>query len=170
MLLRPAEPKDELAVARLHVRSWQTAYRSLIPAEYLDQLRPEDRAKKYNFSSLDPLQPRTIVAAEGDLIYGFATTAPVRERDMPGYGELCALHVDPDHWSRGIGKALISAARARLFDLGFRNAVLWVLAGNARAERFYRMDGWAPDGARRTDVVWGATLDEIRYQRKLEAQ
>jgi GNAT superfamily N-acetyltransferase len=151
------------------VRSWQAAYRTLIPDDYLDQLRPEDRAQKYNFGSLDPLQPSTIVAAEAGTIHGFATTAPAREPDMRGHGELCALYVDPDQWGRGIGNALAAAARARLFDLGFRNAILWVLVGNVRAERFYRIDGWAPDGLRRTDLVWGVRVDEIRYQRALEA-
>ena len=146
MLLRPAEPDDAIAVARVHVRSWKAAYRTLLPDDYLDQLRPEDRAQKYNFSSLDPLQPQTIVAAEAGVIHGFATTAPAREPDMPGCGELCALYVDPDQWSRGIGVALVAAARSRLFDLGFRHAVLWVLVGNVRGERFYRIDRWAPDG------------------------
>jgi hypothetical protein len=65
--------------------------------------------------------------------------------------------------------ALVGSARARLFDLGFRHAVLWVLAGNVRAERFYRIDRWVPDGQRRTESVWGVTVDEIRYQRILEA-
>jgi hypothetical protein len=65
MLLRPAEPEDAIAVARVHVRSWQAAYRTLFPDDYLDQLRPEDRAQKYDFASLDPLKPWTIVAAEG---------------------------------------------------------------------------------------------------------
>ena len=167
MLLRPAEPDDAIAVARVHVRSWQVAYRTLLPDDYLDQLRPEDRAQKYNFSSLDPLQPQTIVAAEAGVIHGFATTAPAREPDMPGCGELCALYVDPDQWSRGIGVALVAAARSRLFDLGFRHAVLWVLVGNVRAERFYRIDRWAPDGLRRTESVWGVRVDEIRYQRAL---
>ena len=167
MLLRPAEPNDAIAVARVHVRSWQAAYRTLQPDDYLDQLRPEDRAQKYNFSSLDPLQPQTIVAAEAGVIHGFATTAPAREPEMPGLGELCALYVDPDHWSRGIGVALVAAARSRLFDLGFRHAVLWVLVGNVRAERFYRIDRWSPDGQRRTESVWGVTVDEIRYQRTL---
>jgi GNAT superfamily N-acetyltransferase len=157
-----------MAVARVHVRSWQAAYRTLLPDDYLDQLRPEDRAQKYNFSSLDPLQPQTIVAAEAGAIHGFATTAPAREPDMPGCGELCALYVDPDQWSRGIGVALVAAARSRLFDLGFRHAVLWVLVGNVRAERFYRIDRWAPDGRRRTESVWGVTVDEIRYQRTFE--
>ena len=167
MLLRPAEPDDAIAVARVHVRSWQAAYRTLLPDDYLDQLRPEDRAQKYNFSSLDPLQPQTIVAAEAGVIRGFATTAPARVPDMPGSGGLCALYVDPDQWSRGIGAALVPAARSRLFDLGFRHAVLWVLVGNVRADRFYRIDRWAPDGRHRSESVWGVTVDEIRYQRSL---
>ena len=167
MLLRPAEPDDAIAVARVHVRSWQAAYRTLLPDDYLDQLRPEDRAQKYNISSLDPLQPQTIVAAEAGVIRGFATTAPARVPDMPGSGELCALYVDPDQWSRGIGVALVAAARSRLVDLGFRHAVLWVLVGNVRADRFYRIDRWAPDGRHRSESVWGVTVDEIRYQRSL---
>jgi hypothetical protein len=51
MLLRPAEPADAMAVARVHVRSWQAAYSTLLPAEYLDQLRPEDRAQRSNADS-----------------------------------------------------------------------------------------------------------------------
>jgi hypothetical protein len=64
MLLRPAAPDDAIAVARVHVQSWQAAYRTLLPDDYLDQLPPEDRAAKYDFASRDPLKPRTIVAAE----------------------------------------------------------------------------------------------------------
>jgi GNAT superfamily N-acetyltransferase len=169
MELRRAEPTDAIAVARVHVRSWQAAYRKLMPDDYLDQLRPEDRAKKYDFGNLDPLRPHTIVATESGEIRGFATTAPAQDLNMSGYGELCALYVDPDHWGRGIGVALVSAARTRLFNLGFRSAVLWVLVGNVRAERFYLMDHWTPDGVWRTDVVWGVKVNDVRYQRKLEA-
>jgi GNAT superfamily N-acetyltransferase len=170
MPLRPAEPDDAMAVARVHVRSWQAAYRALMPDEYLDQLRPEDRAPRYTFGSLDPLRPWTIVAMEAGTIHGFATTAPARDPALSNHGELCALYVDPDRWGRGIGLALLSAARTHLAGLGFRKAILWVLAGNVRAERFYLNDGWAPDGVRRTEVVWGAKCDEIRYRRSLEAR
>jgi GNAT superfamily N-acetyltransferase len=169
MLLRLAEPDDAMAVARVHVRSWQAAYRTLLPEDYLDQLRPEDRAQRYDFASTDPRKARTIVAVEEGLIQGFATTSPSRDADLPDHGELGALYVDPAQWGRGIGAALVSAARTHLFEYGFRNALLWVLAGNVRAERFYRIDKWAPDGLRRTDSVWDVTVDEIRYQRRLEA-
>src|ERR1700680_2792751 len=107
MLLRRAELDDAMAVACVHVRSWQAAYRTLLPDDYLDQLRPEDRAEKYDFASLDPLKPQTVVAVEGGLIRGFATTAPSRDRDLPDHGELCALYVDPEQWGRGIGVALV---------------------------------------------------------------
>jgi GNAT superfamily N-acetyltransferase len=167
--LRPAEPNDALAVARVHVRSWQVAYRNLIPDDFLDALRPEDRAARYDFAASDVRRPRTILAVERGAVLGFATTSPSRDADLPDHGELCALYVDPPKWGRGIGAALISAARARLAELGFRSALLWVLEGNVRAERFYRADRWAPDGVCRTDSRRGVTLHEVRYRRTLEA-
>jgi GNAT superfamily N-acetyltransferase len=140
---------------------------ALLPDDYLDQLRPEDRARRYDFADLDPLKPQTIVALEEGLIHGFATTAPTRDPDLPNHGELCALYVDPKQWGRGIGLSLVLAARAHLRQMGFRNAALWLLAGNVRAERFYRIDQWVPEGRRRTEPIWGVTVDEVRYQRGL---
>ena len=67
MLLRPAEPADALAVARVHVLSWQAAYRGLIDDAYLDSLRPADRAERYDFSHKDPLLPYTQVALDAGL-------------------------------------------------------------------------------------------------------
>lgn len=156
MELRLAVPADALAVARIHCRAWQTGYRGLLPAAYLDGLRAEDRAARYTFDRLEG--PRTTVAVDGDAIVGFATIHGA---------ELSALHVDPDMWGRGIGRALIARARGDLAAAGVTEAHLWVLSGNARAARFYERDGWTSDGTRRSDVVWGATVDEIAYQRRL---
>ena len=57
--IRDAIPGDELAVAAVHVRSWQGAYLGLIDDEFLDALSPEDRAARYTFGSADPAVNRT---------------------------------------------------------------------------------------------------------------
>jgi hypothetical protein len=62
----------------------------------------------------------------------------------------------------------MTAARGRLVDVGFHDASLWVLAGNERAERFYRADGWLPDGVERRDELRGAPADEVRFTTSLE--
>ncbi|HLW94807.1 MAG TPA: GNAT family N-acetyltransferase [Solirubrobacteraceae bacterium] len=149
----------------MHVRSWQVGYRDLLPAEYLGSLRPRDRALHYTFGDPDPLKPATIVAVEGDTICGFATTGPAGNGD--GTGELLALYVDPDRWGLGIGRSLLADARARMARRGCERAILWMLVGNVRAERFYRIDGWAPTGTRRQDTLWAVTVAEIGYGRPL---
>lgn len=168
MLIRPARPDDVMDVARVHVRAWQTGYRGLLPDVYLDALRPEDRAQRYDFATQDPRKPATLVAIADGTLLGFATTAPARHLPTPELGELCALYVDPDEWGRGAGVALIRAARQRLFEQGFRQAMLWLLTGNTRAERFYQNDGWLPDAQTRTDQVWGIRVEETCYRRTLD--
>jgi GNAT superfamily N-acetyltransferase len=166
MLFRDAVPADALGVARVHVRAWQVGYRGLLSDAYLDDLRPEDRAARYALGGADPKRPATIVAVDDDgAIRGFATTGP--DREGAEAGELLALYVDPDFWGRGVGRTLVSAGRARLVGQGHRQAVLWVLEGNARADRFYRADGWSPDGARRTETIWGVAATDLRYLRSL---
>lgn len=165
VIVRPARPGEELELARVHVRSWQAGYRGLLPDSYLEELQPEDRAAHYSFGDTASEGPYTIVAAADAEIRGFATIgSAVGDRDT---GELFALYVDPDWWGRGVGQALIGEARRLLADQGFDKAILWLLTGNSRGERFYRADGWSPDGTRRQDEVWRISVDEVRYVRPL---
>lgn len=164
--LRTATPEDAAAVANVHVRSWQVGYRGLLPDEYLDGLRPEDRMTRYNFGATVPSLPTTMVATADGVICGFVTTGPSRD-DGPLSGEVHALYVDPKAWGLSVARQLIVEARTHLGLLGFKAAVLWVLVGNHRAERFYRLDGWLPDGRRRIDQVWGLTVEETCYRRSL---
>jgi GNAT superfamily N-acetyltransferase len=167
MRIRPAVPEDAMAVARVHVRSWQAAYRGLLPDTYLDALRPEERAAKYDFTHVDVQMPYTLVGEIDGEIAGFATTMPARDAEMKGYGELCALYLDAAYWGRGLGSALHGAVCEHLLGRGFERALLWVLAGNRRAERFYEAKGWRADGMLRRDTVWDVEVEETRYLRQL---
>jgi ribosomal protein S18 acetylase RimI-like enzyme len=167
MRVRVARPEDAPAVAAVHVRSWQAAYRGLLPDEYLDSLRPEDRVGHYTLASTDPNLPATVVALEDGAICGFVTTGPSQDTDSAGTGEVLALYVAPEAWGAGVGTRLVTEARAHLGHMGFTEAVLWVLVGNDRAQRFYRTDGWQPDGGRRSEELWGVVVDEVRFRRHL---
>lgn len=149
------------------MRSWQAAYKGLLPDEYLDSLRADERASRYDFATTDPLAPHTIVADDGRMIVGFATIGVSPGGSSRDVGELMALYVDPDSWRTGVGRALIARARAGLRRLGFDNALLWVLEGNERAQRFYERDGWLRGDDRRRQRVWGIEVDEIAYLRHL---
>jgi ribosomal protein S18 acetylase RimI-like enzyme len=165
--IRTATAADAAHVADIHVRAWQAAYRGLLPDEYLDGLRAEDRMARYRFDVTDPDQPATIVAIDDGVMCGFATMGPARDNAAPSTGELFALYVEPALWGRGVGRLLMAETRARLSRQGFVEGVLWVLVGNHRAQRFYQADGWMPDGSRRDQEVWGIIVDEVRYRSPL---
>lgn len=167
MILRRAVSEDAMAVAEMHVRSWQVGYRGLVPDEDLDTLRPETWADRYTFGSDAASDPMTIVALRDDAVVGFVTTAPTFDDDVDGSGQLCALYVDPAAWGNGVGSTLLRAGRKNLVDRGFTDAVLWVLVGNRRAERLYERDRWRPDGARRTEDIRGIEVDERRFRGRL---
>jgi GNAT superfamily N-acetyltransferase len=166
--IRPAGPDDALSIARVHVRSWQGAYRDLIDDDFLDALRPEDRAGIYEFGVAAKGETETIVAvAEGEIV-GFSAFGHCRDADAPGAGEIYALYVDPDRWGAGVGRELLLESRRRLRAAGFKEGVLWVLLGNEGAERFYAADGWRRDGATREEQPYGPLVEVRRFRRSLK--
>jgi GNAT superfamily N-acetyltransferase len=170
--LREARPGDELTVAEVHVRSWQEGYRGLMPDEFLDSQRPEDRVGRYTFGASEPGAPLTLLAVEVDdddaeTLLGFVTVSSSRDEDAGGLGEVAALYVDPVRYQGGVGRALMAEAGERLRAQGFAEAVLWVLDGNDRAARFYEREGWTPDGARRFEDPYDIPSHVSRFRRAL---
>jgi len=97
------------------------------------------------------------------------TFGPPDAASVPGAGELYAIYLDPSHWGRGYGRALMHAAERGLAEAGFEEAHLWVLDTNARARRFYEIAGWSADGGRKTEHRGDVELREVRYRRDLTA-
>jgi GNAT superfamily N-acetyltransferase len=159
VVIRSAVPDDALAVATVHVRAWQQGFKDLLPADYLAKLQPADRAQRYTFGITDGSKPQTIVAVISDAIAGFATTGIA-----DGAPLLHALYVDPDRWGSGVGRALITEAKKDLRRTGRREAFLWSMVGNARADRFYTADGWQLVGEPKIEQVWGTAVHEQRYR------
>jgi GNAT superfamily N-acetyltransferase len=164
--IRAARPGDEMAVAEVHVRSWQEGYRGLMPDEFLDAQDPRDRVGRYDFGGGEGA-PTTLLAFEDDDLLGFVTICPSRDEDAQGLGEVAALYVDPVRYRGGVGRRLMAAARESLRESGFTDAVLWVLDGNDRAARFYEREGWEPDGSRRYEDPYDIPSHVSRFRRAL---
>src|SRR5947209_9006335 len=101
--VRAAVPGDAQDVARVQVRACRVAYRGLIADGYLDALTPEVFARRYTFGRIGLRLPRTVVAVDGPVICGLATTGLCRDADPPNFGELIAIYVDPAYLRTGVG-------------------------------------------------------------------
>src|SRR5215471_2754755 len=79
-------------------------------------------------------------------------------------GELYALYLLPAWWSAGVGRALMTSVLDSLRGDRYRRVILWVLADNARARRFYERAGFTLDGGTNVLTGLGGVL-EVRYTR-----
>ena len=166
-MIRQALPTDANAIAQVHIRSWQDAYRDLMPADYLlglDATLPNREASWKR--SLESDESQVWVAQVDEQVVGWVSVGASRDEDLAGesVGEVMAIYVLATHWQSGVGLALWKTAVQHLEAQGFQRLTLWVLTRNERAIRFYRKAGWAEDtGSARTLVRGGVTLEEVRY-------
>jgi len=166
--IRPARVTDAPALGSLHVRAWRQAYRGgLMPQAFLDRLSIDDREAMWRAALSETTGDRVarLVAVSPTVTepIGFVVAGPDRG-GCEGLGEVAALNVDPTHWGRGAGRALLYAGIEHLRAEGFGDAVLWVHPDNQRARRFYERAGWCPDGAERRDEIMGVEVPGIRYR------
>jgi GNAT superfamily N-acetyltransferase len=151
MLIRPATTRDARGIARVQVRGWQIGYRGIVPDEYLTRFNVETFTNRWLANLAEAVRMQHLVAeGEDETIVGWAAYGANQGDLGPGFGELGALYVDPDHWDGGIGGALLTEAEQGLRIAGYERAVLWTLAGNDRTRRFYENRGWRFDGATET--------------------
>jgi ribosomal protein S18 acetylase RimI-like enzyme len=167
--IRRATVEHARAIAEVHVRSWQKAYRELLPEEGLNALSVEERAATWEGYLTDSAS-ETAIAERSGMIAGFVSYGPRRDggTDSSAAGEIMALYVAPDAWRTGIGARLCEHALAELTRQGFPEVTLWVLSGNDRARRFYEQMGFRLDGAAQEAEILGRRVSELRYARFLD--
>ena len=153
----------------MHTRSWQAAYRDLLPDEWLDALRWQDRKKRWDAILSNATERLIYVAldAHGEIV-GFASVGPCRDEDISSHEifELYAIYLTPENWRAGIGSTLLQNV-ARDIPESVRLLTLWVLKDNDQGRRFYESRGFTLDGATKMADIDGHKLEEVRYQIKM---
>jgi GNAT superfamily N-acetyltransferase len=167
MQIRQAVTTDAQEIARVHVRGWRIGYADFLSPEFLSTLSVEESAMRWLRSLADITQIETYVAEEDGSILGWIGFGHNREGMGLETGEVHGLYVDPDHWDKGIGVALLAAAEEHLTGAGFLQAIVWTLAENTRARGLYEASGWTFDG---TTMEHESGAGVVRYWRNLSSQ
>lgn len=149
---------DRGMVSKVYEESWKSAYRGIIPQEYLDSI-PEGRWAP----GLDHPGRNTLVCLDNGKIVGTSSFCKSRFEQFQGWGEIISIYLLPDYIGKGYGKILMEAALSELKRQGYENVFLWVLEENNRARNFYEQYGFLPAGEFLEHTIGGKGLREVRY-------
>ena len=163
MLIREATPIDAPGIARVHIDSWRTTYKGLMPEHIIASRSYEYRERLWT-RILTEQQAQTFVyvAEEDGEIVGFVSGGANRDNDSIYKGELQAIYILKAYQGKGLGQRLASALVVRLMEQGYTSMLLWVLTGNHQARRFYEALG-GKKVAERQEEMGDAMLDELAY-------
>ena len=168
MPVRDAQAADAEAIARVHVDSWRTTYKGIIPQSYLDGLNYEMRANywRYHLGEYDvrsDLIPEwaVVLAEEEDLVVGFAAGGTERTGHATYTAELGAIYLLQPFQRQGIGRRLVETMAGRLAGQGHSAMLVRVLAKNPARGFYEALGGRLVD--RQTITVAGARLEQLAY-------
>ena len=165
VVIRSATAGDAAEIANVHVSAWREAYRGLLPDAFLEGLPLAFRRRKRMWSALldDGNRPIFVAEATDHGVVGFVAASSPRDRELAGSGELSSIYLLYSYHRRGIGRALLERAFARLRAEGYQSAYCWVLEHNPSVA-FYRRTGaiLLPDLSKQKEIG-GQPVTERAY-------
>lgn len=163
MQIRQATMADVAAIARVHVDSWRTTYKGLLPDDYLANLTYEQRESLWREILSKPVGHSLVYVAEDHAgnIVGFASGGPERSGDPVYTGEVYAIYLLERWQGQGIGRQLTITLVRQLIQRGFTSLLIWVLADNP-SRRFYEALG-GQQVRDRLQMTGGVELMDVAY-------
>ena len=162
--IREAVLSDASGIARVHIDSWRTTYRGLVPESYLSNLSYSDREEGWK-RALENGRNFVFVAEDssdaGKEIVGFASGGSVRSHDPEYKGELYAVYLLSSYQRSGIGRRLVSKIAESLVGEGYGSMLVWVLAKNPSRQFYEKLGGTL---LRSQPIeIGGSKFEEVSY-------
>lgn len=130
--LRPARPDDAAAVGEIWHRGWGDGHLGHVPEE----LVAVRTAPSFRTRAAERVGDTSVAVVDG-AVAGFIMVVD---------DEVEQVYVSAEHRGKGIADLLMDEAETQVRENGYTRAWLAVVAGNARARRFYERSGWSDDG------------------------
>ena len=140
MLIRKAELEDAAGIAKVHVDSWRTTYKGIVPNTYLDSLSYEEREQNWKRG----IEYNHIYIAEDEngKIVGFATGGKERTGKYEAYvGELYAIYLLEEEQGKEIGRKLFNKVVNDLKEMKLNSMLIWVLEENSACHFYEKLGG-----------------------------
>ncbi|UJL47350.1 GNAT family N-acetyltransferase [Virgibacillus sp. NKC19-16] len=160
MNIRKATKSDAQHIAKVHVDSWRTTYKGILPDEFLQKLSYDQRTKLWE-SNVTEQNVYVAENEEGEIV-GFSTGGKKKTGNYDAFlGELYAIYIMEEFQGKGIGKMLTQPVIEDLKQFGINSMIVLALEDNP-SKYFYESLG-----AREIDsmeiTIAGVDLNELVY-------
>jgi L-amino acid N-acyltransferase YncA len=161
MKIRRATLGDATGIANVHVQTWRSTYKGIIPDEYLDSLTIENRTKSWQRHLRTLHIAIFVVENEAGEIIGFAAGGPEQTKNFNYQAELYTIYILDDYQQQNIGKQLFKTVVEFLEEKQYQNMLIWALEKNVN-RRFYESLG-GQLVASKSISIFGKELREVGY-------
>ena len=163
--IRLAVPDDAPDMAEVHMRSWEAAYKDIIPADYIREKNTESPALWEKI--LNGANTTQYIIKKDGKTAGMLGMGKSRDDDVSdGTYELMGLYLLPEYFRQGIGTQAMEFAFGKARSLDMKIITVWLLEDNFNAKMFYEKFGFVADG-KSNERDFGKTLKSIRMRREL---
>ncbi|PLR94143.1 GNAT family N-acetyltransferase [Bacillus sp. T33-2] len=143
MKIRSATIEDVKGIAKVHVDSWRSTYRGIVPDVLLDEeLTYESREKQWtdHFGAASTDSILAVAEDEKNQIAGFISGGAERDGDPVYKGELYAIYILKEYQKQGLGQKLLLPLLDFLNSRDIDNMLVWVFRDN-NSRGFYQTLG-----------------------------
>ena len=163
--IRLAVPADAPDIAEVLIRSWEVAYKDIVPSEYIKE-RNATRLEQFKKSITDENKNHYVIQKQGKTV-GSMWVAQSQDDDMGGdCYEVHSIHLHPAYFRQGIGTQAMGFAFDIARNLGKKTMIVWVIEENTNSIKFYEKCGFEADGKTK-DREYGKVLKLIRMKKDL---
>ena len=165
IIIRKALLEDATNLTDCHISSWQSAYKEIVPKEYLMNMlvEKEQHVEKYKITLANPGDQKYYCVMYGKKMVGFIIISTRHNEDKSCIGEIWAIYLIEEFCGKKYGKKLLDFAINELKHMGSQKTILWVFEENYRARHFYEKNNLSYNGIKREVDWYGSPLVQIQY-------
>ncbi|RED55564.1 GNAT family N-acetyltransferase [Cohnella lupini] len=162
MCIRKANLMDARGIAKVHVDSWRSTYKNIIPDEFLRKLSYAERTDLWNRNiSKEGTHVYVALNNAGEIV-GFADCGKRESNNADNSGDITSIYLLEEYQGRGIGKQLLKQLFLQFEELDFTRIFVEVLENN-KTRFFYEYYGASLIKSEKIKIA-GADLMMLTYE------